>query len=264
MKRILAVVAALVLAGLGAVAVLAYTTAADRRAVAGQEAATVYVTTRTVPAGTTLGDAVGEDMVEKTVFPVRSVPAGALTRVELAMESLVATSEIAPGEVVLQRRFGDQQAGSTALVVPEGQLAVTIELTDPGRVGSFLRPGSEIAVYDTYRTRDPGSGDMSPEGTELGDENSVNATRVVVSGVTVLAVGDVTLGGRADAAAPAGVLDRTEEVPTALVTLAVDAQDAPRVVHAAQTGNLYAALLGSGAEAGDEVVEDRTVFRGTP
>ena len=82
--------------------------------------------------------------------------------------------------------------------------------------------------------------------------------------MTVLAVGDVTLGGRADAAAPAGVLDRSEEVPTALVTVAVDAQDAPRLVHAAQTGQLYAALLGSGAEAGDEVVEDRTVFRGTP
>ena len=268
MKRILAAVAALVLAAVGALAVLAYAGAADARAVAGQEAVTVYVTTRTVPAGTTLGDAVAQDLLEKDVFPSRSVPAGALTRIDVATEQLVAMSEIASGEIVLQRRFADQQAGDTALVVPEGQMAVTVELTDPGRVGSFLRPGSDVAIYDSYATRDPFEGDMSPVGTDLNNGNEtgargpVNATRVVVPRVEVLAVGDITLAGRAASAAPDGVLADNEKVPTALVTLAVSPADAARLIHAAQTGQLYAALLGSGADAGDPLVEDRNLFGG--
>lgn len=264
MKRVLAVVAALVLAAIGALAVLGYAGAADARAVAGQEATTVYVTTRLVPAGTPLDEAVSQGMLEKTVFPARSVPAGALLRVDTPMQSLIATSEIAAGEIVLERRFGSQQVGDAALVVPEGKVAVTIELTDPARVGPFLRPGSQIAVYDTFEARNPDDGDYSPTGTALGGAGSVNATNLVLGKVTVLAVGDVTLTGRAQAAGGGGVLGGRDEVPTALVTVALDPPDVPRLVHAANTGVLYAVLLGSGADLTGGAVDDRRMFEGAP
>lgn len=255
MRKMLSVVAALVLAGIGAVAVVLYAGAADARALAGQEATTVYVTARTVPAGTTLGEAVGSGLLEKAVFAARTVPAGALTTVDGPDESLVATSQIAPGEIVLERRFGAQVAGTAALVVPEGQMAVTVQLSDRGRVGPFLRPGSLVALYDTYAVRDAGAGDLSPRGTGLGDD--VNATRVVLPEATVLAVGDLTLGdGEQDP------LTEDSDVPTTLVTLAVEAGDAARLVHAAQTGQLYAALLGAGADPGNPLVDDRTLFGG--
>ena len=267
MKRILAVLAAVLLAGLGAVAVLGYAGAADARAVAGQEARTVYVSSQPVPAGTTLGEAVAEGLLTKDVFAAKSLPAGALEKVGPENEQLVATSDIAAGEIVLASRFGAQQEADTALVVPEGMVAITVELSDAGRVGPFLRPGSLIAVFDTYQARDPEGGDLSPGGQSqtLGDDQltDVNTTRVVLPSAQVLAVGDVTLDGRAPAAgtdpeeeAAAG----TNAVPTALVTVAVTPTDGQRLVHAAQTGTLYAGLLGEGADGGDGVVEDRTVF----
>jgi pilus assembly protein CpaB len=267
MKRILAVLAAVVLALLGSIAVLGYANAADRRAVAGQEAVTVYVTSRIVPAGTPLAEAVADGSLQKTVFAAKSVPTGALLEIEPDSSQLVAMSNIAPGEIVLSRRFGTQQAGSTALMVPEGMVAITVELTDPGRVGPFLRPGSTIAVYDTYWVREPVK-DLVPGGAalRLGDETpAVNATQLVLPSAEVLAVGDVTLSGRADA--PEGsddVQGKPREVPTALVTVAVTPLDGQRLVHAAQTGFLYAGLLGEGAEGGSAVVEDRTLFTITP
>ena len=268
MKRLLAVLAAVLLAGLGAVAVLGYAGAADARAVAGQEARTVYVSSQPVPAGTTLGEAVSEELLTKDVFAARSVPNGALMKVGPENEQLVATSAIAAGEIVLASRFGAQQEADTALVVPEGMVAVTVELSDAGRVGTFLRPGSRIAVYDTYLARDPQGGDVSPGGAAqtLGDDRAeeVNATRLVLATADVLAVGDVTLSGRALGVGGegAGDLAAGDEVPTTLVTVAATPSDAQRLVHAAQTGALYAGLLGEGADGGAGLVLDTSLFPG--
>jgi pilus assembly protein CpaB len=34
--------------------------------------------------------------------------------------------------------------------VPAGQVAVSLSLSDPGRVGTFVTPGSHIVLFDTY------------------------------------------------------------------------------------------------------------------
>ena len=266
MKRILAVLAAVLLAIVGAVAVLGYANAADSRAVAGQEAMTVYVTSRAVPAGVPLADAVADGSLQKTVFAAKSVPVGALLEVEPEMAELVAMSDIAPGEIVLSNRFGEQQEGSAALVVPEGLVAITVQMTDPGRVGPFLRPGSTIAVYNTFLARDPESADLSPVGIGLGSEvEDVNATRVLLPAAEVLAIGDVTLSGRAAAAGSDSESGQAvADVPTALVTVAVTPADGQRLVHAAQTGTLYAGLLGEGVDVGNAAVDDRALFAAAP
>lgn len=262
MKRALVVVAAVVLAVVGAVAVLAYARTADRRALAGQEAREVYVTTREVPAGTSAQDALDSGLLQTALVAAKGVPDGALTEVTPEMKAMVATSDIAPGEIVLARRFGLQETGQAALVVPEGMVAVTVQLSDPGRVGPFLRPGSEIAVYDTFQARDAQNGDYTPTGVGLnGSEDAINATRVLLPKAQVLAVGDVTLRGKPAPAAEDGTLQgQAEEVPMALVTLAASPLDAQRLVHGAQTGTLYAALLGAGAEIPAGTVEDRQLF----
>lgn len=53
----------------------------------------------------------------------------------------------------------------------------------------------------------------------------------------VLAVGDATVNQSEDA--------QVEGAQAALVTIAVTAQEAERIVHAAQTGSIYLALLGA-------------------
>lgn len=263
MKRTLAVLAAVVLAVVGAGSVMAYARSADQRALAGQQAVEVYVTTDVVPSGTTASDALEAGLLEATMIASKAVPAGALTAVDGASKD-VAVSDIAAGEIVLTQRFGARPATTEALVVPAGQVAITVELSDPGRVSAFLRPGSDIVIYDTFTARDPEAGDLTPSGVGLGGaEDAVNATRVLLPAAEVLAVGAVTMSGQAAPAGGKGDSDATaqeEAVPTALVTVAVTPADGQRLVHAAQTGTLYAGLLGEGTDAGSITVDDRQLF----
>ena len=57
-RRVIAIVAALVVALLGVVAVVVYAQAADGRAVQGQATQTVFIAKAAVPMGTTAADAV--------------------------------------------------------------------------------------------------------------------------------------------------------------------------------------------------------------
>lgn len=256
MKRVLVVLAAVVLAAMGAVAVLAYARTADQRALVGQETVEVLLSTREVPAGTTAQDAIDRGLLQPTLVAAKGVPDGALTEVSEEMSGQVAMSSIAPGEIVLARRFGTQTSGQTALVVPEGMVAVTVELSDPGRVGPFLRPGSEIAVFH-FAQAEPEAEGEGDAGQELTAEEDL--TRVLLPNVEVLAVGNTTLG-TAQTPANGDEPQQGEQVPTALVTLAVTPQDGQRLVHGVQTGTLYAALLGSGTEVPPATVDTGTLF----
>jgi pilus assembly protein CpaB len=132
-------------------------------------------------------------------------------------------------------------------------MAVTVQLEDPAKVGAFLRPGSRVAVFDTFETT---------EGQE--EAMTRRTTRPLLADVTVLAVGAVPESGEEGAAAD------TWAAP--LVTVAVDQQQAERLVHAARTGQLYFALLGEGTQVRmNSVVTDSGLFeipdsssRGTP
>ena len=254
MKKLLAIFAAVLLAGIGAVAVLAYARTADQRALAGQAAVEVYVSAREVPAGTTAKDALERGLLQPQLVSALGVPDGALTQMTDEMSGQVAMSAIAPGEIVLARRFGSQTSGQTALVVPEGMVAVTVELSDPGRVGAFLRPGSSIAVYH-FGAED------EPSDAEESSDTQAKVTRVLLPQVEVLAVGSSTLSTGIDAdQVQEGQAQTAEQVPTALVTLALTPQDGQRLVHGVQTGTLYAALLGSGTEVPAATVQSSLLF----
>ena len=140
-KRILVGVAALLLAAIGTTAVLLYARGADRRALQGQEAVSAYVVRKDVPAGTTARKAIDDGLIVKELIASKGVPEGTLTSVDSGYENLVATSDMQPGELVLQSRFGTQAAVDGRLVVPEGKMAVSVALDDPYHVGPFLSVG---------------------------------------------------------------------------------------------------------------------------
>src|SRR6476469_5967124 len=173
-RRVIAVVAAFVVALVGVVAVLLYARGADSRAVAGQRPVSVYVAQRVVPAGTTAGDALSNGLIAKTQVAAKAVPAGALQVVDDAMSKLLALNDIAPGELVLTTRFGKTPLGQKVLQVPDGQVAVAVQLSDFARVGTFITPGSHIVLYDSY-----------PTGTNNATDKQ---TRVLLDDVLVIAV----------------------------------------------------------------------------
>jgi len=164
-RRIVAAVVALLIALVGAVAVVGYARAADERALAGQEAVRVYVARREVPAGTTAAKAVDDGLIVQELIARKAVPQDALTEVDQGYGQLVATSTLQPGELVVRTRFGARGTTTGALLVPEGLFAVSVALEDPAHVGPFVTVGSHVTIFDTFNIAENDPTRTTPAGT---------------------------------------------------------------------------------------------------
>jgi pilus assembly protein CpaB len=236
-RRIVAIFAAAIVALVGVTAVLLYVRGADSRAVASQQPVNVYVAKSLVPSGTTLKDSVQSGLIIKTSVAAKGVPLGALSGVDGSNGGLFALSDIQPGEYVLNDRFGTKPVGTKAIEVPAGQVAVSVSLSDPARVGTFLTPGSHVVLYDSF---DPVAAKSESDASATGTQ-----TRVLLEDVLVIAMGEASLS---PAAATTGEDPAPAPVAGALLTVAVTPADAVRLVHGIQTGRLYAALRGTDAK----------------
>ena len=202
----------------------------------------MYVSEKPVSAGTSLADAVRDRALVKTQVAARAFPVGALAEVTPTNEALVAITDIGVGEYVLASRFGTTPTGRRAIQVPPGQVAVSVRLEDPARVGSFVTPGSRIVT--------------------AGNPTQTQATRVLLGDALVIAMGDTSLTP-ADTNTQNGAQDQTK--PTFLVTLALTPLDANRLVHGIQTGALYAGLRGADTTIDPTVqITDYNVFEVAP
>jgi len=241
-RRILAIALALVLAVTGGALVVMYARNADARAVAAESPAAVWVAQQPIPAGTTLKDAQRTGLIAQTAVSAKAVPVGALQEINADNNSLLATTDIAAGEYLLAARFGNQPAGTKAIEVPSGMLAVSLQLSDPARVGKFVTPGSHIALYQSYKIKDLRN---TPEAKIL-NENDVHGTSLLLPDVLVIAMGDAPLAGQA-AAPPAEGQSATAAGASGgyLVTVAVKPTDAPVLIHGINNRQLYGALRGS-------------------
>lgn len=248
MRRVGLLLVAVVLAVFGTGLVYAYASGADSRAMAGQRPVEVLVVVGSVPAQMSASKAVAEGLLEVRSLPRRAVPEGAVSDVE-ELEGRVAASELFVGEVVLPGRFVDPSV-SGALSIPPGMLAVSVELTDPGRVAGFVVPGSEVAIFDTFDLpKDPGAAEVE------------QATRLLLPRVKVLAAGPTSV--RSSAAQPQEEAP-VEETPvaTSVLTVAVDQAGAEKLVHATQTGAVSFGLLTSNSTTGPSAgVDNSSLFK---
>lgn len=227
-KPIIPIIVALVLAIGAGVAVYFFARSSDERAVASQQPVPVLVSAGLIPAGMSLQSAMDEGLVEQMTVPARLSPPSAVSEVNGANADLIAPADVPAGQLILDGTFTTEVPDIVPIDVPEGQMAVSVLLEAPAKVGPFLRPGSIISVFDTAGLTEPGSA-----GTE------VLTTRMILDQVTVLAIGPVT--ERDEGSADSSAWDQT------LVTIAVNQQQAQKLVHGAQTGALYLALLADGA-----------------
>ena len=267
-RRVIVALTALSVAAVGTVAVFAYASGADRRALQGQQTVTAYVATKDVPAGTTARKALDDGLIAQELIARKGVPQGALTRIDGSNDKLVATSELQAGELVLSQRFGTTAATDGRIAVPAGKMAISLSLDDPSHVGTFVGVGSHVAVYDTFNVQETDTKGRTPAGDHLQDRHELTrATRVLVPDVEVLAVGTTTTvasGTAKDASSSSGMQNASSQTPVALlVTLAVTADQAQRLIHAERTGTMTFALLGDGdpPKAGSGV-DDRNLFTG--
>jgi pilus assembly protein CpaB len=254
-RRILAVLVAVLLAVGGAALVINYVRNADARAIAENQPTKVYVAEKLIPAGTTLKDAERTELVVETRVAASALPKGALQEIGPENNALLALSDVQPGEYLLSARFGSTPVGEKAIEVPAGMLAMSVELSDPARVGRFVTPGSHIAIYATHGMKAMTGDDQAKAFNELG----IKGTTVLLADVQVIAMGNTALAAPKKTGAEG---DKAQSAaPGFLVTVAVTPDDAPRLAHAISEYSLYAGLRGPDVKIdGKSNANDITVF----
>lgn len=229
-RRALLLIAALLLAAIGTGVLFVYlqataksisgpTTSGGRTQVLAPEVA--------VPAGTRIDASVRFRAVSVDTASARA--AGMLTDAK-ALQGLVANQLLPALVPVTGGQFGGAVQETSGLLLPKGSMALTVELSDPNRVSSFLRKGSKVAIFVV----DP---DPAPQG-------KAHEARLILPQVTVLTIGSsVTIVPRATATAT-GSGSSAGRSNLSLITLQVTQDEAGKLLVAQQAGDLYFTLLG--------------------
>jgi pilus assembly protein CpaB len=208
-RRIVAVTVAALLAVLGIVAVLAYVGKANQRAIAGIKPASVLVAKQAIPAGTPVSQA--RALLTSHQIPAYLAPSDAVRSISQDLSNLVTSVNIPQGQMLLREMLVDKSQRTGALVLPPGDMAVTLQLCLAGDVGGYVKPGNKVAVYDTYSTGSNQSLSVSCSGGHQAQNNANVFTRMLIPSVSVLSVtpapspqasssGSTTLPGTAAAA----------------------------------------------------------------
>lgn len=267
-RRVPLILAALLLALVGAVLVVTgggrSGAEASSSGVEQSQVVPVLVATQFIGAGTSGQELADGQLVELRDMPVVAVPPGALADV-VPLREFVASADIQPGEMLMQAKFVSRSmAGSVR--IPEDKVAVSVQVDAPQRVGSFVRPGTEVAVFATYSIEAPAAGAPLPPGASEWPEGAGRpvvdaATRLMLPRAMVLAVDDTTVQGlAAEPAASEGAAASGEEAAF-VITVAVSVEEAQKLAHAAQTSRLTLALLSEQSRTGTGSADDtRTLF----
>jgi pilus assembly protein CpaB len=233
-----AIVAAVAMALAGTLLLAFYVKGAEARATSGDDLVPVLVVTDKIEAGTPASDVAGKVTTQQV--PVKVRPEGAVTDLD-ALKSKVAAIDLLPGEQLTSSRFV-AAADLHKATAPPGTLEVTVQL-DPARaLGGAIVPGDQVAVIASL--------------DDAGDGNP--ATHLILQHVTVTRVSSTEPmpEQKKDAAidlAPGGSM---------LVTLAVDAASAEKVIFAAEQGRLWLSAQAPDVEGKGTVVQTKaSVFK---
>lgn len=233
-RRTILLTVAIVVAALGTALVFLYVRSADDRALEGQQQVQVLFATQEIPVGQTAQDAANNGSLVLRAVAQNSVAEGALSDID-PISDQVALTTIFPGQQIVSAAFGDT-AGLTAIPIPQDKMALSLQLGDPERVAGFLGAGSEVAVFATLE-------DPKASGTGSGQQ-----TQLLVPRVQVITVGNVQPVQQTTT--DENGQQNTEEIPRAIVTLAVDQEQAQRLIYATQNGTLYFSLLTPDSKVG--------------
>ncbi|MGA8211439.1 MAG: Flp pilus assembly protein CpaB [Nocardioidaceae bacterium] len=221
-RTVLLIVAALI-ATLGTSMVFLYVRGADSRAEAAQQPLQVLKAVSQIEPGETLAAAQAAGKVQLGTVPQKQVLTGAVNSAA-GLEDKVALATIYPNEQIVTAKFGGAGEQET-LQIPRGNIAISVNLSDTGRVAGFVSPGAKVAIF--------ASGGSAGGG--------VDATRVLLPKVQVIAVGATTVVSKTTTD-PAGA-QTTEQLPKTLFTLSLSQSEAERVLFATTHGELSFALL---------------------
>ena len=230
-RRSILLLIALLIAALGTALIVLYVRGIDERALAEQEPVEVLVATKTIETGESMEEAQAAGKVNTARIPQSAAVETAVGSPE-ALEDKVALGPIFPGEQLIEDRFGDP-GEQEVLPIEEGEMAISVELTDPERVAGFVQNNSEVAIFFSA---DPVR--LTPDGGEI---KLPSITKLLLPRVRVVGVGSTTVATRTTKTSEDE--QTTEEIPRTILTLAVSQEQAERVIFADRNGDLSFALL---------------------
>ncbi|HZJ06952.1 MAG TPA: Flp pilus assembly protein CpaB [Nocardioidaceae bacterium] len=240
-RTVLLLVAALI-AALGTSLVFLYVRGVDARADQRYDAVEVLMAVDTIGAGESLQEAQSAGKIEMGTVTRGQILTGVQTSTT-DIGDQVALTTVYAGEQIISGKFGDP-GDQEVLTIPDRKMAISVELSDPARVSGFVKPGAEVAIFVSSEKEAQ---------TFLAD--APQFTRLVLRRVTVIGVGDTTLVAKTTTTAGEDGEQTIEEIPQTLLTVAVDQNDAERVLFAAKNGEMAFALLSdkSSVDAGPGV-----------
>ncbi|WP_347060145.1 RcpC/CpaB family pilus assembly protein [Blastococcus sp. HT6-30] len=247
-RRILAAVLALGLAIVGTVVLVSYVRGADARALEGVQTTPVLVVTAPVPEGTPAAELAGSVRLEQ--IPAKVAATGSVS--DLAdLGDRVSTVALQPGEQLLASRFAAEESlqPPDRAEVPPGFSEVSLLLEPQRVIGGRLAAGDEIGVYISMDLEDANE---KKTGTTHSVLHGVLVTQVQGAPAPAQAAEGSTKTVAAGAAAPSNSL---------MVTVALPARDAEKVVFGMEHASVWLALEPEGADnAGTGIVTQNNIY----
>jgi pilus assembly protein CpaB len=222
-RRLVTALLAVVLAALGATLLTSYVRSADQRALSGLNTVDVLVVTKLVPSGSTAASLGGS--VTTKALPRLAVAPGTLASLQAAGERVTAGT-LQPGEQLLDSKFVDPASldeRTDEIALPAGLQEVTVSLDRQRMLGSALVPGDRVGVFVSL----PAEGETPAR------------TKLAVPKVLVLAIGEPSTEPTPAAADDDADVDEPAPAESVTVRLAVDTEDAERVVFGAEHGRVW-------------------------
>jgi pilus assembly protein CpaB len=245
-RRLLAAIAALVLLAAGTAVLVAYVRGADARALAGVRTVEVLVVDELIPEGTPASELAGR--VRTETLPVKVALPDRVTDVA-DLSGRVAGVDQLPGEQLVAGRFVDASAlqAPGTVPVPAGLQEISILLEPQRAVGGRLAAGDTVGVFISLEFE---------SGMSTSHEVLHHALVTQVQGAPAAAPVPAAESGQPQTAsstpAPSGSL---------LITLALDAGDAEKVVFGAEHGTLWLSLEPETAGAdGSQITHQGNVY----
>ena len=216
-SRGLVIAVAFLLAMSATFVVYLYMRGVEQRSTGGQMVS-VVVSDEDIPAGTQLDELIAEEHFSSLRVPEDAVVRGAVTSVQQLQGRETSAPVLAGEQISTTRLRGSEQLPGGNLGIPDGYQALTLPLDSPRLAGGAIQQGDHITIYGTFTNVASAQG------------NAPAATVTLVPDVEVLEVTtpEVT----------------TESAETKeMITLALKAKDAQKVVFGQEQGSVWMTLL---------------------
>jgi pilus assembly protein CpaB len=241
-RRLLLVVAA-VIAVLGVLLVFVYARGAEHRAAKKFDTVQVITASQELQPGESFDDAQKAGKIQLSDVARSQLLTGATANAD-GFHGQVALTTIYPNEQLIPDKFGgvDEVQAAATLPIPAGKIAISIAIEDDARVGTFIRPGSQVAVF------------LTQDGV---------FSRVLLPRVTVLGFGQSSdlAAGSGSSSSDSSNNNSSSDTLKYLVTLAVTQKDAEKVRFGGTIGSLSVGILNAGSKVkADQGVGPGNVF----